>query len=91
MAKKYQITPLIWLVKDEDNVRFHVESDDYFGTIATILSLLKQRIKKDGCEAAVLKSFSNLEKDLLFLQNNYQISPRIKNKKTSPKGKLKSQ
>lgn len=92
MPKKYQITPLLWLVRDEDSVKFHVKSDDYFGTIATVLSLLKQQIKKDGVKNAALeKTFKNLEKDLLFLQKNYQINPKIKNKNKIPKGKLRSQ
>jgi hypothetical protein len=75
--RKYRITPLTWLIKDEASVKFHVQSDDYFGTLATILSLIKQQIKKDSKpKAAVLKSLHNLEKDLLLLQKEYQIKPR---------------
>jgi hypothetical protein len=93
MTKKYQITPLVWLVRDEASVKFHVASDDYFGTIATILSLIKQQIKRGGAsDAATLnKIFKNLEKDLLYLQNNYQIKPKSRKKKITPKGKLISQ
>ena len=93
MTKKYQIKPTVRLVKDEASVKFHVASDDYFGTMATILSLLKQQIKKnDGPRTAVLKkTLRNLEKDLLFLQKNYQIKPKTKNKNITPKGRLKSQ
>lgn len=98
MPKTYRITPIIHLLKDEASVRFHVKSADYFGTIATVLDLLKQRIKKDGHTDAVLnKTLKNLTADLLFLQKNYeikhrpQISPRIKNKNNKPKGRLKSQ
>lgn len=90
--KKYQIKPLVWLVKDETSVKFHVASDDYFGTIATVLSLVRQEMKKGGPRAAALKkTLDNVEKDLLFLQKHYQISPREKKKKSQPKGKLKSQ
>ena len=98
MAKKYTITPLCWAVKDETSVKFHVKSDDYFGTIATVLSLLKQQLEKDGVSnAVILKTFRNLESDLMFLQKHYrinrrpQISPKTKNKNKIPKGKLKSQ
>ena len=93
MTKKYQITPLVWLVRDEASVKFHVTNDDYFGTIATILSLIKQQIKKSGAQdaATLNKIFQNLEKDLLYLQNNYQIKPKSKKKKITPKGKLISQ
>ena len=97
--KEYKLTPILHLLKDEASVKFHIKSDDYFGTIATVLGLIKQQIKKDGCDnAAVLnKTLKNLENDLMFLQRNYeirlkpQISPRMKNKKSSPKGKLMSQ
>lgn len=77
MPKKYHITPLTWLIRDEAGVRFHVKSDDYFGTLATVLSLLRQQAKKDGrLKAAALKSLDNLEKDLLLLQKEYRIETR---------------
>lgn len=99
MPKKYQIKPLFLMVKDEAGTKFHVKNDDYFGTIATILSLIKQELKKSGSasRAALNKTLNNLEKDLLFLQKNYQISPRnqinprTKNKNRTPNGKLISQ
>lgn len=89
---KYKITPLVWLVKDEASVKFHVKSDDYFGTMATILSLARQQIKKAGrLDSTTFKIINNLETDLSFLQKNYQIKPRAKNRNRTPKGKLKSQ
>lgn len=93
MDKKYQITPILWLAEDREGVKFHVKNEDYFGTIATILSLIKQQIKKnDSPRTAVLKkTLKNLETDLLWLQKNYQIKPRIKNRNIKPKGKLRSQ
>lgn len=99
MNKKYRITPILHLLHDQNSVKFHIKSDDYFGTIATILNLLKQQIKKDSrSDAAVLnKTLNNLEKDLLFLQKNYeirlrpQINPNIKKRNNKPKGKLISQ
>ena len=86
MNKKYQIKPIVYFVKDEESVKFHVENNDYFGTIAAVLSLVKQQIKKDSCSnAAILnKILKNLEKDLMILQKNYQISPKSKNKKKTP-------
>jgi len=93
MAKKYQITPLVWLVRDEASVKFHVTNNDYFGTIATILSLIKQQIKTSGVQdaASLNKIFQNLENDLLYLQNHYQIKPKSRKKNMTPKGKLISQ
>ncbi len=66
-------------MKDEDSVRFHVQNDDYFGTIATVISLIRQKIAKECPRDALLKkSLNNLEKDLMFLQKNYQISRKKK-------------
>ncbi len=100
--KDYQIKPLFSFLKDEASVKYHVEKNDYFGTIATILSLIYQELKNAKIEnrkedkkeeKELLKTLKNLEKDLVFLQNNYQIyiKPKIKNKKIMPKGRLKSQ
>jgi hypothetical protein len=93
MPKKYQITPLVWCVRDEASVKFHVENDDYFGTMAAVLSLLKQQLKKDSSPktATFNKILKNLENDLLYLQKNYQIKPKSKKKNRTPKGKLISQ
>jgi len=93
MPKKYQITPLVWVVKDEASVKFHVKSEDYFGTIAAILSLIKQQTKKDKSPKALIfnKILNDLETDLLYLQKNYQIKLRRKKKNKIPKGKLISQ
>lgn len=93
MIKKYKIKPLILLLKDEASVKFHIASADYFGTIATVLELMFDEIKKgDQKNKTVLfKTILNLKKDLLFLQKNYQIKPKTKNKKITPNGKVKNQ
>ncbi len=92
MTRKYKIKKLFWLVKDEASTRFHVEQDDYFGTIATILSLLKQKLQKNPTDNPDFQeTLKRLEEDLLWLQKNYQIKPRIRKKNKIPKGKEKSQ
>ncbi len=93
MPKKYQITPTTWLVNDEASVKFHIKNNDYFGTMACVLNLIKQEIKKDSRpEVTTLeKVLRNIEEELIFLQNNYQINPKSKKKKNIPKGKLISQ
>ncbi len=52
------------------SLEFHIKSNDYFGTLATILSLIKQTPK--DMERHV-KSINKLEKDLMFLQKEYKI------------------
>lgn len=85
--RKYAISQKILYVRDEDSVSFHVESGDYFGTIATIISLVSQDIERKGSYDALslLKALKSLEKDLIHLQANYDITPKklkhAKNKK----------
>jgi hypothetical protein len=89
MSAKYQIKSLVWQVKDEASTKFHISQDDYFGTIATILSLWRQNIEKnpDIINPDFYKTLSEVEKDLSWLQKNYQIKPRIKKKNKTPNGK----
>lgn len=102
----YKISSLFFKVKDEASAKYHVEKNDYFGTLATIISLIYQKLKNEKEDnekedikreikekKQLLKTLKNLEQDLVFLQNNYQIyiKPKIKNRKIIPKGKLKSQ
>jgi len=56
------------------SIKFHIRNNDYFGTLSTILCLIKQtpeNLKKH------IKSLDKLEKDLIFLQKEYKI---VKNK-----------
>lgn len=57
------------------NVDFHVESQDYFGTLATVLSLVRQRSETLEVNDAVL---TNSEHDLLYLQENFLIVSKEK-------------
>jgi hypothetical protein len=56
----------------KETLEFHVKSDDYFGTLATVLDLLKQHVF-EGAESPERKTIENKVKELLFLQNNYKI------------------
>ena len=66
----YQIKSYNFLLSDEKSVKFHVESDDYFGTLATILSLWQQN------KAWPEKNYQELHDDLMLLQKKYQIKKR---------------
>ena len=60
-------------MKNLDGLKFHIKSNDYFGTLATIISLIRQNIeKKEGYELNI-ETLNKVEKDLMFLQNNYKI------------------
>lgn len=55
---------------------FHIESDDYFGTVATIIDLMVQDTKVSN--EYRWKILQRLRDDLLFLQKNYRICRKIK-------------
>jgi len=93
MSKNYNLKNIILLIRDKTSVKYHVSQDDYFGTIATIIALIKQKIEKNPADYTpdFKKTLTNIEKDLVWLQENYQIIPRIKKKKIIPKGREKNQ
>ncbi len=77
MATTYEIKPAFWLVKDEASVKFHVASDDYFGSLATVIELIKQELAKDSPDYNKIKaSFARLKDDLLLLQERYKIETK---------------
>ena len=55
------------------SLEFHIKSDDYFGTLATVLSLIRQN--PDDTKQN-LKILHNLEKDLMCLQKEYKITKK---------------
>jgi len=60
----------------KESVKFHVESDDYFGTVATLVGLLRQTIHSKEHRRANIKTLEQLMVDLKFLRKEYQISSR---------------
>ena len=60
---------------DKQSLEFHIRSDDYFGTLATTLDLLRQRI--EGCETKTTDDLlARLRDELLYLQHKYKIVNR---------------
>lgn len=55
----------------KEALKFHIQSNDYFGTIAAIVSLIRQNLENN--ENICIYSMKNIEKDLLYLQKNYKI------------------
>lgn len=56
----------------KESLEFHIKSDDYFGTLATVLDLIRQQVfgdKKSKLKDAIESKVS----ELLYLQKNYQI------------------
>lgn len=54
----------------QKSVNFHIKSDDYFGTLVTILSLIKQSPENSKEHE---RNLNNVIKDLIYLQKEYKI------------------
>ncbi len=54
------------------SLKFHIDNNDYFGSLATILSLLAQKAKDSD-----RKMLEKIVANLMYLQKNYRITERI--------------
>lgn len=57
------------------NVLFHVMSQDFFGTLSSVLKLVREQPECPNTNNAVLR---RAEIDLLYLQENYDIIMKVK-------------
>lgn len=56
------------------SVDFHVKNDDYFGTLATVLSLVRQNIEKNKTKSILcFKALDNSVEELMYLKGKYKI------------------
>ena len=58
---------------NEKSINFHIAANDYFGTLATTLDLLRQAIEERGCQAKDADFLRWMTDDLKYLQNNHTI------------------
>ena len=63
---------------NKKSLLFHLENNDYFGTLATILDLLRQDARKHGSMKAHDKTLSEIVEQLVFLQGNYLVAKKVK-------------
>ena len=56
-------------------LEFHIETGDYFGTLATILDLSRQTLGNTAREREVAGYLERNVADLVYLQKNYRIVP----------------
>jgi hypothetical protein len=56
----------------EASLHFHIEKQDYFGTLATVLDLLRQDLDRRGYKPHA-GTLSRLRDDLVYLQRSHQI------------------
>jgi hypothetical protein len=59
-------------------VDFHVESGDYFGTLATLMQLLADTVASGDSPARgrCVATLKELSEDLVYLQERYEIKKR---------------
>ena len=55
------------------NLKFHIKSEDYFGTLATVLDLFRLDVLEKKFISDKNKMLKGIVKDLVYLQNNYKI------------------
>lgn len=93
-AEKQNIEGLVTLVKDrkeiilssrdlnkdfkDSQILFHIEADDLFATIATVLRLARERLKEKYGADVVLENeiIEEVEQELLYLQKKYVIKKK---------------
>jgi hypothetical protein len=54
-------------------LEFHIQINDYFGTLATILDLSRQTLGQSAHEREVGGYLAKQVNDLMYLQRNYKI------------------
>jgi hypothetical protein len=58
---------------NKKSIQFHIASNDYFGTLATTIDLLRQAAMKRGFKRSDAKALERLRDELLYLQAHYSI------------------
>jgi len=58
---------------NEESIEFHIAANDYFGTLATALDLLRQAIEDRGYRPEDAELLRRITDDLLYLQANHTI------------------
>jgi hypothetical protein len=59
-------------------LEFHIETGDYFGTLATVLDLSRQTLGQTAREREVAGYLERSVRDLMYLQANYRIVSKRK-------------
>ena len=56
----------------QDSLAFHIQEDDYFGTLATVLDLIRQDLHRNGYNRHAL-TLAGLRDKLMYLQRFHGI------------------
>jgi hypothetical protein len=55
------------------SIRFHIENNDYFGTLATVIDLVSQDLQKNG-QTRNAEILQRLRDNLVYLQHSHRIA-----------------
>jgi hypothetical protein len=69
----------------KESLQSHIDENDYFGTLATVLDLVSQDLRKKGHRSNA-ETLSRLRDDLVYLQRSH----RIERSQTSTASKSRS-
>ena len=58
---------------DQESLQFHIEHNDYFGTLATVLDLVSQDLAKQGYDRHE-GTLRRLRDNLLYLQHSHRLA-----------------
>jgi hypothetical protein len=67
---------------NEANLQFHIDENDYFGTLATVLDLVSQDLRKKGNRSNAETLF-RLQDRLMYLQQGYRLEKIRTHSKTA--------
>src|SRR6266700_1077899 len=59
-------------MNEEASLQFHIQENDYFGTLATVLDLVSQDLRKKGHHRKA-DTLGRLRDDLVYLQHSHRI------------------
>ena len=86
MNTSYAISSTFWLVKDSEEesadlerLLFHVKAGDYFSTLATILGFVEETMKEQDSKKKMtyeINTLRHMKKDLVYLNDNFDIKPK---------------
>jgi len=61
---------------DPEKLKFNIASNDYFGTLATVLDIARQDLMAGHSPADVARLLAKERDDLMYLQEHYRIEKR---------------
>ena len=58
------------------SLEFHIKTDDYFVTLATVLNFVREKTKTQEHENSTDQALQSKIDELMYLQDHYKITPK---------------